>query len=190
MKDATSNRYANRTRRRRPLGLLALSLSAVVLLALGLWSAGALAGGSRESKATVSLRNTDLGRVLVDARGHTLYMFLKDRNGKSACTGMCAQFWPPLLAKAKPSAGSGVKAAWLATTKRAGGKLQVTYKRHPLYAFSLDKRAGQTTGEGMSAFGARWYAVSASGAAVRKAAPAGTTTTTTTTTPYPSNPYP
>ena len=189
MKDATrSNQENNPTRRRRPLGVLVLSLSAVALLALGVWSAGALARGARASNATVSLRNTDLGRVLVDSKGHTLYLFMKDRNGKSACSAMCTQFWPPLLGKAHAtlSAGSGVKTAWLSTTKRAGGKLQVTYRRHPLYLYVLDKRAGQTSGEGMSAFGARWYAVSAKGTAVQKASPVGTTTTSTTS----SNPYP
>jgi predicted lipoprotein with Yx(FWY)xxD motif len=185
-----STRIRREPRRRRgALGLTALGLLAVGLAAVGIWSAGALAGGTSTSKGTVSLRSTALGKVLVSAKGRTLYLFLKDRNGKSACAGMCAQYWPPLLAKGKPSAGSGVKAALLATTRRADGKLQVTYRRHPLYLFALDKRAGQTAGEGMSAFGGKWYVVSASGAAVKRAAPAGTTSTTTTTTPYP-NPYP
>jgi hypothetical protein len=60
----------------------------------------------------------------------------------------------------------------------------VTYNKHPLYTYVLDKRAGQTTGEGISAFGARWYAVSARGRALVKAS-ATTSTPTTSTTPYP-----
>jgi predicted lipoprotein with Yx(FWY)xxD motif len=189
--DMKHSRHVTRpdtVRPRRPSALLATSALAVALLALGVWSAGALAGGARASKATVSLHSTGLGRVLADPRGHTLYLFLKDRNGKSACTGMCPRYWPPLLARAKPSAGSGVRAAWLATTRRSDGKLQVTYRRHPVYTYVLDKKAGQTAGEGVSAFGATWWAVSANGTAVRKAAP--TPTTSTTTTPYPGNPYP
>jgi hypothetical protein len=65
----------------------------------------------------------------------------------------------------------------------------VTYNRHPLYTYALDKRAGQTNGEGNSAFGAKWYAVSAKGTAVIKAS---TTPTASTTDPYPTttNPYP
>jgi hypothetical protein len=84
----------------------------------------------------------------------------------------------------KPTAGAGVKASLLGTTRRSNGSLQVTYNKHPLYTFKLDTKAGQVNGEGSSNFGAKWYAVSASGAAVVKAATT-TTTGTTTTTPYP-----
>lgn len=188
MNDATPTRGA-RSRRRGAFGPAMLGLLAASLAALGVWSAAALAGGTSPGRATVSLHSTDLGKVLVNAQGRTLYLFLKDRNGKSACTGRCAQYWPPLSARGKPTAGAGVKPAWLATVRRADGRMQVTYRRHPLYLFALDKRAGQTAGEGMSAFGAKWYAVAANGAAVRRAAPVGSTSTTTTTTPYP-NPYP
>ena len=187
MRNARRNR-TEQTRRRGALGLTALGLLALGLAAVAIWSAAALAGAT-SPKGTVSLGNTDLGRVLVNSRGRTLYLFLKDRNGKSACAGTCAQYWPPLIARGKPAAGAGVKAAWLATVRRADGRMQVTYRRHPLYAFALDKRAGQTSGEGRADFGAKWYAVSASGAAVRKATSVGASSSTTTTTPYP-NPYP
>ena len=112
---------------------------------------------------TVDLGKSTLGRMLVTSRGHTLYLFEKDRNGRSSCTGMCATYWPPLLTTAKPHAGSGVRAGLLGTTRRPDGKLQVTYKHHPLYTFALEKRAGQTKGEGLKEFGAEWYAVSAAG---------------------------
>src|SRR6266567_2961590 len=49
----------------------------------------------------VSTASTSLGRILVDSRGHTLYLFGKDRSGKSACSGQCATFWPPLIANGK-----------------------------------------------------------------------------------------
>lgn len=116
-------------------------------------------------------------------------MFAKDRNGKSACSGSCAKFWPPSIQRGKPTAGSGVKASLLGTTRRSNGSMQLTYNKHPLYSFALDKRAGQTNGEGNVAFGAKWYAVSAKGTAVVKGSTTHTTTGTTTTNPYP-NPYP
>jgi predicted lipoprotein with Yx(FWY)xxD motif len=118
----------------------------------------------------VSTATTSLGRILVDSRGHTLYLFQKDTNGKSACAGQCASFWPPLIATGKPLAATGAKASLLGTTKRADGRMQVTYNHHPLYTFVKDTKKGQTNGEALSAFGARWYAVSPAGAKVVKQA--------------------
>jgi hypothetical protein len=66
--------------------------------------------------------------------------------------------------------------------------MQVTYNGHPLYTFALDRLAGQVKGEGLFEFGARWYAVSASGRAVVKAGSPPPTTSTTTTTPCPYPP--
>src|SRR5205823_11754884 len=106
----------------------------------------------------------------------------------STCTSRCAQYWPPLLSRAKPTAGPGVKASLVGQTKRTDGSMQVTYNRHPLYTFALDKQAGQTAGEGSSNFGAKWYAVSAAGTAVVKAPTPTTTAAPPPTTPTP--PYP
>ncbi len=168
-------------------GMLVL---AAVLGITGLLAARALAGGAG-SNATVSLRQTNLGQILVSAKGRTLYLFMKDAHGKSACSGSCAAYWPPLLKTGTLTVGPGVKRALVGTTKRANGRLQVTYDKHPLYTFALDKSVGQTKGQGSSNFGAKWYAVSAKGTAVLKAPTSTTTTdttTTTTTNPYP--PYP
>jgi len=167
-----------------------VSLLLALMAALGVTgflAAGSIAHSATGTHATVSLRTTELGRVLVNSRGHTLYLFAKDRKGKSACSGSCAKFWPPLLIRGKPTAGSGVRPSLLGTTRRSNGSLQVTYNKHPLYTFALDKQAGQTNGEGNFAFGAKWYAVSVKGTAVVKA-PTTTTTTTTTSCRYPPCP--
>jgi len=161
---------------------------ALVLGVIGFLAAGSVARSASGKTGSVSLRTTKLGPILVNARGHTLYMFAKDRNGKSSCSGSCAKFWPPSLQRGKPTAGSGVKKSLIGTTKRSNGSVQLTYNKHPLYTFALDKKGGQTNGEGQLAFGARWYAVSGKGTAVVKASPPPTNTTTTT--PYPANPYP
>jgi predicted lipoprotein with Yx(FWY)xxD motif len=121
----------------------------------------------------VSTASTSLGPVLVDSRGHTLYLFGKDKNGKSACTGMCASFWPPLIAAGKPRAAGGVRASLLGTTKRADGRMQVTYNHHPLYTFVKDTKKGQTNGEGVNAFGGKWDAVSKAGTLVAKKSSGG-----------------
>jgi predicted lipoprotein with Yx(FWY)xxD motif len=107
--------------------------------------------------------NSKLGKILVDSRGRTLYLFSKDTRTKSACSGACATPWPPLRANGKLSAGSGVKASKLGTIKRSDGKPQVTYNGHPLYGFVMDKKAGDTKGEGLTAFGGHWFAISPAG---------------------------
>jgi len=122
------------------------------------------------SQPTVSTSSTGLGRILVDSRGRTLYLFQKDRNGKSACAGQCATFWPPLITAGKPHVGAGARASLIGTTKRADGRMQVTYNHHPLYTFVKDTKAGQTNGENLSAFGAEWYALSPAGVKVEKSA--------------------
>ena len=176
----------NRLKLPRAAAMMALGAT---LGTIGFLAAGSIASGATRTNATVSLRSTKLGMILVNSKGRTLYLFEKDRSGKSACTSQCAQYWPPLLSPGKPTVGPGVKAALVSRTKRADGSMQVTYNKHPLYTFALDKQAGQVTGEASSNFGAKWYAVSASGAAVVKAAATPPTTTGATTTgggyPYP-----
>jgi predicted lipoprotein with Yx(FWY)xxD motif len=159
-----------------------------VLGVIGFLAAGSVAHSANETNATVSLRKTNLGQILVNSRGRTLYLFVKDRNARSSCSGSCARFWPPLLTQGRPTTGPGVKASLIGTTRRSNGSRQVTYNRHPLYTYALDKRAGQTKGEGNSLFGAKWWAVSARGTAVIKASTTTTSTTTTGTTT--TNPYP
>jgi predicted lipoprotein with Yx(FWY)xxD motif len=147
------------------------------------------------AKGTVNLRATPLGKVLVTANGHALYLFRHDTGTKSTCYGTCATDWPPLLTKlAKPTVGSGLTASLVRTTVRKDGRRQVTYRGHPLYRFFLDKNAGQTKGQGQDFFGGKWYVMNARGLAIVKTASApttGSTTTsgTTTTTPYPGG-YP
>ena len=131
----------------------------VALIAAGVLAAAAVAA-TRIS--TVSLRTTAVGKVLVAANGHTLYLFTADRGKKSTCYGQCAGYWPPLFA-AKPTVGAGLKASLLGTTKRKDGKLQVTYAGHPLYFFAQDKKAGQVNGQGFVHFGGSWWVVSAVG---------------------------
>jgi predicted lipoprotein with Yx(FWY)xxD motif len=142
----------------------------VVLGAVG--AAAFLAVGARAlpaaSPATVvALGKTKLGRVLVDGRGRTLYLFEKDRKGVSACGPACVKFWPPLVSRATPRAGKGVHKSLLGLTRRR----QVTYAGHPLYTFVGDKARGQTSGEGLTDFGAEWYAVGASGRSVERFQP-------------------
>uniref|UniRef100_A0AAU2VLG6 Lipoprotein n=1 Tax=Streptomyces sp. NBC_00008 TaxID=2903610 RepID=A0AAU2VLG6_9ACTN len=135
-------------------------------------------GPSKSPAPTVSIRKGTYGRTLVTEKKMTLYVFDKDTRNKSACTGDCAKAWPPLLDKKTPTAGTGVSSKLLRTTTRADGKKQVTYNGHPLYLFDEDKKPGDAKGQGVNAFGAKWYVVNAKGKQV---------TTTATATPTSSS---
>jgi predicted lipoprotein with Yx(FWY)xxD motif len=120
-------------------------------------------GDAATKKAKLHLRSGKLGHFIVDANGMTLYLFEKDTNGKSHCTGACAKVWSPYRTSGKPSVGSGLSAAKAGTTKRSDGTIQATYGGHPLYHYDDDHKAGQTEGQGSKEFGAEWYVVGANG---------------------------
>ncbi|MFZ0089750.1 MAG: hypothetical protein WAL63_09610 [Solirubrobacteraceae bacterium] len=109
------------------------------------------------------------GIYLTGTSGKALYLWVADSNGKSSCSGACAQVWPPVVTKAKPVASHGVSAGDLALVTRSDGTKQVTYKGHPLYYFVQDSAAGTTKGQGSDSFGAKWWLVGPSGSAITAA---------------------
>jgi predicted lipoprotein with Yx(FWY)xxD motif len=149
------------------MALVAAFAAAGVIGAFGTAASGHSARAS-VAKAKLQVHSGKLGKFIIDAKGRTLYLFEKDKGGKSACSGACAAAWPPYLTSGKPAAGSGVQAAKVGTTKRRDGTLQATYAGHPLYRFSGDSKAGQTAGEGSKAFGASWYVVAPNGKKIDK----------------------
>jgi predicted lipoprotein with Yx(FWY)xxD motif len=159
--------------RSKPITLLA-GAAAVSLIALAVAGCG---GGSSATpaasappkttsgqSATVGAQNdSNLGTILVDGQGRTLYLFQKDSGTQSACLDACASVWPPLRASGKPTAGGGLNASLVGTTSRSDGKPQVTYNGHPLYLFYGDAKPGDTNGQGSTAFGGGWFVLSAAG---------------------------
>jgi predicted lipoprotein with Yx(FWY)xxD motif len=113
-----------------------------------------------------------LGKVLVDGRGFTLYVFAPDKHsGKSTCYEKCAQAWPPLVVPtgvAKALAGPGVRAKLLGSTKRKDGTVQVTYKKWPLYTWVIDSAPGDVTGQDINNLGGKWYVITPAGLVVTK----------------------
>ena len=144
--------------------------AAVLFVAVSAATASPDATSSRA--ATVKAAQRSLGKILVDSKGRTLYLFKKDSRNKSACFGACADNWPPLRVSGKPTAGRGVRSGLLGSIKR-GAKRQVTYNGHPLYRYLGDLGAGDVNGQGINAFGARWYVVSPSGRAITRASTGG-----------------
>jgi predicted lipoprotein with Yx(FWY)xxD motif len=148
----------------KAIGLIITAAAALSLAGLG----SALAAGHSTRPATVSTARTGLGRIIVDGRGRTLYLFEKDRRGRSACSGTCAVYWPPLLTHGKPRAAGGARQSRLGTIRRPNGSRQVTYAGHPLYRYVQDTRRGQTSGEGSQLFGAGWDALTPAGKKIER----------------------
>ena len=123
---------ANIVSREDAITLVVVLMLTALLGVIGFLAASSVARSATQTAATLSLRKTGLGSVLVNAKGHTVYLFARDKNGKSACAGSCAKFWPPLLSHGKPSVGAGLKESLVGTTKRSNGTRQVMYNRHPL----------------------------------------------------------
>jgi predicted lipoprotein with Yx(FWY)xxD motif len=138
----------------------------LALMVSSLVATSAFAATSRGT--AVHIGSSKLGRVLVDSHGRTLYIWAHDKGSKSTCYGDCAAYWPPVMTSGKPRAVGGAKASLLGTTRRKDGRMQVTYKGHPLYGFVQDKKPGDVKGEGLTGFGGRWDPVSAGGKAVTK----------------------
>lgn len=145
-----------------------------VFLAAALATASAAATASAErgvpaarssAAATVQLRHTSRGSILVNSSGRTLYEFTRDHANKSSCVTIsgCSAIWPSLKVSGRPKAGSGIKASLLSTTSSH----QVTYAGHPLYTYSGDSGPGKTSYIGVKTFGGKWYAINASGGAVK-----------------------
>ena len=155
---------------RRSLFGAATIASAVAVAAFASTGAAGYSPASSvtRSAAKVELANTKLGKVLADGSGRTLYLFEKDKGPRSTCFGACATAWPPLTTNGKPTALKGVTASKLGTINRGNGVKQVTYNGHPLYRFIKDTGPRQTHGEGLKAFGAEWYALSAAGKKVEE----------------------
>lgn len=154
------------------VGVIAIIVAAVALV---------LASGGSARRATtaspvVAVRQTALGKVLVGANGHTLYLFLADRPNRSNLSSAGLNVWPAFTASSTPRVTAGASRSKVRAIATHAGR-QVTYAGHPLYYFVGDQKAGSTTGQGLLEFGARWYVVSPAGNAITTARPAPAPTT-------------
>jgi predicted lipoprotein with Yx(FWY)xxD motif len=177
-----SNRYQLRL-----TAVVALALLGLVAAGCGGSSAsssrGGVAGASHStSSVTVKTRKIHgLGTVLVNSKGRTLYVFMKDKHRHVTCTGSCATFWPPLKKGShKLTAGGTAKAKLLGSDKDPAGGRVVTYNHWPLYTYTGDSAAGQATGQALNLSGGKWYVISAKGKVVKSTQSSGGGTTTTT----------
>ena len=121
------------------------------------------------SRATLKLRKTSVGTILVNRRGFTIYAFSKDRRNHDSCAAIsgCLSLWPVVGGGSKPALGPGVKSSLVGTITLKGGTKQLTYAGHPLYTYVADSSPGQTSYVNFLQFGGRWPAVNAAGGLVK-----------------------
>jgi predicted lipoprotein with Yx(FWY)xxD motif len=156
--------FVNRVRLALALAFTLAGSAAAVIAAAP--SSGA--GVAVSHAPTVGLEQTALGGILVDASGHTLYLFTRDRHDRDSCAKVagCLETWPALTTTRRPLAGAGVRASLLGTIKLHGRLRQVTYAGHPLYTYALEFGRRSTFNIGAEQYGGAWDAVSAAGQAV------------------------
>ncbi len=157
----------SKSRRKRALRLVPAAMLTAGMAGVVALPAAAGAATSHAKKVTVAkwVTSSKYGKILVNAKGFTLYTFAKDTKNHSNCTGGCISAWPALVVPAGATpVGTGVTG--LGVAMRSNGQHQVTYKGKPLYLFVNDTKAGQVTGQGVNGF------------SIVKSASSTTTTTT------------
>ncbi|MBT2516427.1 hypothetical protein J7E29_03185 [Streptomyces sp. ISL-90] len=107
---------------------------------------------SMETDALLTTTDSDLGEIVVDADGMTVYMFDNDTQGgdSSSCEGACATNWPAVTADSDdPPVAEGIDGE-VGTIEGVDGKTQVTLNGWPLYYFAGDEAPGDINGQGVN----------------------------------------
>jgi predicted lipoprotein with Yx(FWY)xxD motif len=115
----------------------AVALSALATVGCGGGGYGDSAGttpatAASGQNATIGAANEgELGTILVDSKGRTLYLFRSDSRSKSTCLGACAGTWPPLRASGTPTVGGRASASLVGTSSRSGRRAAGHLQRPP-----------------------------------------------------------
>lgn len=146
---------------RRVLFLALLGACGAVLIS----SLPTATAATRASGTQIDLHGSNLGKILVNGKGFTTYVFTADTRNHDNCQSKphCTLSWGPVLTKGKPVAGAGVHQSLLGTTKLKNGTVQVTYNGHPLYTYIGDTQKHDTSFVNYPQFGGKWRAINPAG---------------------------
>jgi predicted lipoprotein with Yx(FWY)xxD motif len=153
---------------RLTLAVAGTSLAVLALTACG----GSDSSGDVPAKGSdIGASTSSLGKIVVDGKGMTAYVFDKDTpgSGKSACTGACTGEWPAITSSSDKPKVDGVTGE-VGTIAGADGAKQVTLEGMPLYTYADDSDVGDTQGQGK---GGIWWVVSPAGEKITKTAETG-----------------
>lgn len=114
-----------------------------------------------DSEALLTTADSDLGEIVVDGEGMTVYMFDSDTQGgdASTCEGECAANWPAVTTDSDEPVVEGVTGE-IGTITGVEGETQVTLNGWPLYRFAGDSAAGDVNGQGVNGV---WWVLSPAG---------------------------
>ncbi len=103
----------------------------------------------------------DLGLLLVDGTGYTIYRYDRDTTNppRSNCTGACASKWIPVKAGGN-LAPIDVDQSLIGQITRDDGTDQLTLAGWPLYHFTGDTEPADTSGQGLDQ---AWYPIAPDG---------------------------
>lgn len=123
-----------------------------------------------EGPEQIGTASSSMGTYLTADEGKSVYMWEGDTGSGSNCSGACTDVWKPVTTTGAPTASGSAMASRLGTITRSDGSSQVTYSGHPLYYYSGDTKAGDTAGEGVTGFGAKWWLVTTQGMGLMESA--------------------
>jgi predicted lipoprotein with Yx(FWY)xxD motif len=160
-------RSGSRARQRVPLLLTAVALLGTTPALAAVSTPGD--AQQHAAKPTVKVASTEVGPLLVNKSGYTVYMFVRDKKNKDQCRKIkgCEKDWPAVTTKSKPVAGPGAKKSLLGSIPYKGKLREVTYKGHPLHTYRFDASKGSVINIGNRQFGGSWYALNAKGKVVK-----------------------
>lgn len=155
-------------KRRLTFAVTGASLAVLALTACGESDSS---GDVPAAGSDIGAAKSSLGRIVVDGKGMTAYVFDQDEpgSGESACTGVCADEWPAITSSADKPKVDGVTGEVGTITGTDGGR-QVTLEGMPLYTYADDGAVGDTQGQGK---GGVWWVVSPGGEKITRTAATG-----------------
>ncbi|QXJ25727.1 hypothetical protein AGRA3207_007256 [Actinomadura graeca] len=151
---------------RARFALLGAAVAVIGLAGCGGSSEGRTGKASGEH-AGIKVSQSDLGPIITDQAGRTLYAFTRDKAGSSACENECIATWPAFASKTKVTPGQGVNRSLVKHSQRSEGTFQATYGDWPLYYYAGDGKPGDLDGQGVDG---EWFVVGADGKIVRREA--------------------
>lgn len=124
--------------------------------------------GGMTAESDLAVAETDLGEVVTDGSGMTLYYFTNDTAGaeESACTGDCLEAWPIAVAAGDEPVVDEAVTGEVGTIESPDGQAHLTLDGMPLYYFAQDMAPGDVNGQGVNDV---WYVVAPDGEMVTDA---------------------